>query len=87
MTVDVSRDVLEALLTDFRQRSLSSNDLNDGYYGVPLTALKQKFVERDPGSGVDFDLALQDLESADQVSTGRWYPTTILRIRRSPSLG
>lgn len=70
----LSEDILGSLLSDFAGRNLGSDELSDGYVGVPLATLKQKHCSGVPTSQVDFDLALKDLESTGLVCSGPMVP-------------
>jgi len=72
---ELSNAILLQLLTDFTGRHLTLDALtyDDGYKGVGLSELKKHLIG-DDASGVDFDLALKDLEEANLVSTGPLEP-------------
>jgi hypothetical protein len=66
---DAERFILSQLLSEFRERKLTTNDLRDGYEG--LTPSKLKDLSAATGIGeVDFDLAVSDLTEHDLVKTG-----------------
>lgn len=68
---DVSKYILICLLQDFQSRGLGADALGTEYVGVPMGELKQKCFTRDNMStGVDFDLALKELEDAKLIGTG-----------------
>jgi hypothetical protein len=71
---EISKDTLAALLSDFRSRGLGSDELSNGYIGVPLATLRRKNCSDNSACRVDFDLALKDLESAGLVDTGPVVP-------------
>src|ERR1700733_3301041 len=61
--------ILKQLLSEFRDRNLNITDLDNGYMGLTVPKLK----ESAGASGipeVDFDLALQDLESSELIKSG-----------------
>ena len=64
---ELSQLILADLLTDFKDRSCTADDLHNGYTGVNFAALKQKYGAASP---VDFDLAFKDLEESDLIETG-----------------
>jgi hypothetical protein len=66
---ELSQAILRALFNDFVSRALTADDLEDGYIGMDIPALKESFCGRG-ASGVDFDLALEELEDAKLVDTG-----------------
>jgi uncharacterized protein (TIGR02391 family) len=63
---EIKDDVLRELISDFRSRKLSFENLESGYEGIPLSALKSAHEE----SSVNFELALKELEDAELVDTG-----------------
>lgn len=65
----LARGILDDLLADFRARNLGSNALREGYEGASLSATMQKHLHAG-ALQVDFDLAMQELESGKLVGTG-----------------
>jgi hypothetical protein len=66
---ETSSFILKQLLSEFRDRGLNMTDLHEGYEG--LTVIKLKEAARARGiTDVDFDLALQDLESSKLIKSG-----------------
>lgn len=64
--------LLTELVTDFKARNLSADDLSFGYDDVKVADLKNA-VLRDSGlDEVDFDLALKSLQEKKLVKTGPW---------------
>jgi hypothetical protein len=66
---DASSFILKKLLAEFRERKLTTSDLQQGYEGLLVTKLKELAAV----SGicdVEFDLALNDLEDHHLVKTG-----------------
>jgi hypothetical protein len=70
----LARQILDTLLVDFLERKLGSDALRDGYVGVSLPALVQRYCDGGPASQVDFDLALKQLEDGKLISTGPMVP-------------
>lgn len=66
---ELSQAILRALLDDFVSRALTAGDLEDGYVGMGIPALKESFCACG-ASAVDFDLALREPEGAKLVDTG-----------------
>lgn len=64
-----SRLILALLLSEFRQRKLTTADLRDAYKGLPPEDLKGRCVAEGI-SEVDFDLALSDLIAGGLIDTG-----------------
>ena len=61
-----SHHILGQLLQDFRQRGLTSDDLEAGYVGVSSSELREKSLGADStNTAVDFDLALEELEEQE----------------------
>jgi hypothetical protein len=70
---EVSNEILRQLWSDFSGRALTSSDLADGYEGPNLAFLREKLTGNG-ASGVDFDLAMKELEKARLVATGPLVP-------------
>jgi len=70
----LSGAILSNLLGDFKSRDLTARDLDDGYVGMTLAALRADCSAGAPVASVDFDLALKDLEEAKLVDTGPMVP-------------
>lgn len=66
---ELARAILKDLLADFTARKLTVNDLDNNYEGVSVATLQQQHCGGDV-STVDFDLALQGLESSRLIGTG-----------------
>lgn len=64
-----SRLILAQLLSEFRQRKLTTDDLYNTYKGLSPNDLKDRCVAEGI-SEVDFDLAMSDLTSSDLIDTG-----------------
>lgn len=71
---ELSKSILRSLLSDFLDRGLNSDALNDGYVGVSLAMLKKRYCSGNGAATVDFDLAFRELESRDLVNTGPVVP-------------
>jgi hypothetical protein len=65
----LSQAVLRELLTDFAELGRTFDNLRSSYVGPKLDALKLKLCGNS-ASSVDFDLAVNDLETNDLVGTG-----------------
>ncbi|HEV2196616.1 MAG TPA: hypothetical protein VGR55_13610 [Candidatus Acidoferrum sp.] len=70
---ELSREILETLLSDFAGRNLTTKELEHGYVGVSVNALKQTHCCT-ASDGVDFDLSLKELESKHWIDTGPMEP-------------
>ena len=70
---ELSHGIIQYLLTDFLGRSLSSEDLSDGYEGPKIAAMKEHFGRKGAAT-VDFDLAMKDLEESGLIDTGPMVP-------------
>lgn len=66
----VSRLVLRYLLTDFRDRDFGVDALTDGYDGVNLAELKRTLLDQHRIPAVSFDVALNELEEKELITTG-----------------
>lgn len=65
------RFITGELLSDFKRRKLAASDLESGYEGPKIEAMKLK--AGDAGiDGVDFDVALKELEKSEHIKTGPW---------------
>jgi len=71
---ELSNEILRHLLADFVGRTLTSEELTNGYVGMTLALLKEKLLTEKSLSSVDFDLAFKDLERGDLVHTGPLVP-------------
>ena len=68
---DVSKQILRCLLQDFQGRGLGADALQEEYEGVRVRDLKQNCLQFDKTTtAVDFDLALNGLETNELVGTG-----------------
>lgn len=85
---DASALILQELLSEFRERKLTSQDLLTAYKGLAPNELKQRCLAENI-SDVDFDLAMRDLDVHGLVKTGPMVPydhppgslVTILSLR------
>jgi DNA-binding PadR family transcriptional regulator len=66
---DAAGSILSQLLSEFRERKLGTNELRSGYEGLPPNELKSHCVTAGIDE-VDFDLAIDELESQDFIKTG-----------------
>jgi len=66
---ELSAAILFDLLQDFRNRGLNANALSEGYEGLSLAGLHEKYCPAS-ATNVDFDLALKELEDAENIRTG-----------------
>ena len=66
---EVSRFILAQLLSEFRERKLTSDVLWSGYEGIAPAELKGRALSKGI-SEVDFDLAMSDLTRTKLVGTG-----------------
>jgi hypothetical protein len=64
-----SKLILAQLLSEFRQRKLTTDDLRNTYKGLSPKDLKDRCIAEGI-SEVDFDLAISDLTSSDLIDTG-----------------
>ena len=68
----LAKSILQDVRDDFVAQRLNTRALIDGYVGLPISQLQQKYC---PGvTQVDFDLALKELEEALFVKTGPMVP-------------
>jgi hypothetical protein len=74
-TVDgIAMEILAEVVADFRNKKLGSNDLDEGYVGAPMAALKMKYCTNGSYPEVDFDLAFKQLEENKLIETGPLVP-------------
>ena len=66
---EASRLILAQLLSEFRRRKLTTDDLHNTYKGLPPNDLKDRCIAEGI-SEVDFDLAISDLTGSDLIDTG-----------------
>jgi hypothetical protein len=64
------KEILAALLQEFRQRGFGTAELHKSYQGMSPTQLKQLCCDGGAVSDVDFDLAMSDLDKGGLVKTG-----------------
>lgn len=66
---DASQFILAQLLDEFRNRKLTTKDLQQTYQGLPPAELKNRALSHGIND-VDFDLAMSELDSHELVKTG-----------------
>jgi hypothetical protein len=66
---DASRFILTQLLSEFRERQLTVEDLRNTYQGMSPDELKTRFIAHGHDE-VDYNLAMSDLDEHDLVKTG-----------------
>jgi hypothetical protein len=66
----LSEEILKELLAEFRTQKRSATELEGGYEGMRLPTLKDELCGSSGASEVDFDLALNELQSKQLVGTG-----------------
>ncbi|EJZ58881.1 hypothetical protein I1A_003212 [Pseudomonas fluorescens R124] len=79
---EAEKQILGALLVDFSERELDSDNLRSGYEGPLVSDLTAAICAGGDITKVDFDIALSDLENKNLISTG---PYAI--IENDPSSG
>jgi len=67
---DAAQTILSALLAEFREKNLGTEQLRDTYKGLSPAALRSTCCADERFSDVDFDLAMEELDEADLVKTG-----------------
>ena len=67
----ITQNILQTLLLDFKKRNLNETALNEGYEGLNLEKMKGEYAL---GMETDFDLAIKDLENGGLVETGPMVP-------------
>lgn len=71
---DLAWQILADVLSDFRNKNLGSDALNEEYVGVPIVDLEKKYASAGSHAKVDFDLALKELEENEFIDTGPTVP-------------
>lgn len=66
---EAARFILSLLLSEFRERKLTTSDLRETYKGMPPNELKRRCTIQGI-SDVDYDLAMKDLDQDNLVKTG-----------------
>lgn len=79
---EAEKQILGALLADFSDRSLTADQLTDGYEGPQVSDLTAVICAGGDITQVDFDIAFSDLEKKKFINTG---PFAI--IENDPSSG
>jgi hypothetical protein len=65
-----AKTILSVLLAEFREKGFGTEELRSTYRGLSPAALKSTCCADGKLSGVDFDLAMSDLDEGDLVKTG-----------------
>lgn len=67
---EAEKQILGALLADFSERTLTADQLTDGYEGPQVSDLTAAICAGGGITQVDFDIAFSDLEKKKLISTG-----------------
>jgi len=70
----VARQILSDLLAAFLEQKLGADALQNGYVGVSLPKLIQRYCDSGTVLQVDFDLAIKQLEDNKLIGTGPMVP-------------
>jgi hypothetical protein len=65
---DAAQTILSALLAEFREKNLGTEQLRDTYKGLSPTALRSTCCADERFSDVDFDLAMEELCAFGKVA-------------------